>query len=89
MPCRCADHGHVGRDARGGLVQRREVVQVQDVGVGGAGVRERPRPGGDLVLVACVVERSEDAVGRARAVLVGGCKRRVGEQRVGRRPARR
>ena len=31
-----ADDRHVGRDAGGRLVQRREVVQVQDVGPGGA-----------------------------------------------------
>jgi hypothetical protein len=33
------DDGHAGRDALGRLVERREVMEVQDVRVGGAGGR--------------------------------------------------
>ena len=56
---------------------------MQDVGVGGAGRLQRARPRGDVVLDGGVVERGEDAVGRVRAVLVGGVQRRLGEHRVG------
>ena len=47
-----------------------------------------PAPRDDLALVLLVVERGEDAVRRARAVLVGGVHRRVGAHRV-RRAERR
>ena len=77
-----ADDRDAGRDARGGLVERRQVVQVQDVGVRRAGGLQRARPGRDLVLGVGVVERGEDAVGRVRAVLVGRVQRRVGGERV-------
>ena len=73
-----ADDRHVRRDPRGRLVDRREVVEVQDVGLARARVRERPRPGADLALEGGVVEAGEDLVGRARAVLVGGVHRRIG-----------
>ena len=41
VPCRWVTTGTCGRDARGRLVQRREVVQVQHVGIGGARRLER------------------------------------------------
>ena len=55
-----ADDGDVGRDPRGGLVERREVVEVQHVGL----ARRRPstsaaRPRADLLLELRVVERRE------------------------------
>ena len=77
VPCRCADDRHVGRDPRGRLVQRREVVQVQHVGVGRAGGVERARPGVDVALVGGVVDGREDAVRRVGPVLVGRVHRRV------------
>jgi hypothetical protein len=78
------DDGHLGRDQRGGLVERRQVVQVQDVRAGGAGRRELPRPGRDQVLEDVIRERAHHAVRRARPVLEGRGQRRIGEQRVGR-----
>ena len=41
-----ADDRHVRRDPRGGFVERREMVQVQHVGLARAGTPElaRPRP---------------------------------------------
>ena len=45
VPWRWPEDRHAGGDARRRLVQRREVVQVQDVGCGGARVPQRaPRP---------------------------------------------
>ena len=61
-----ADDRDVGRHARGRLVDRGQVVQVQDVGVGGARLLQRARPGGDVGLVGVVVEGGEDAVGGVR-----------------------
>ena len=78
------DHRHAGSDARGRLVDRCQVVQVQDVGVRRAGRLQRVAPRHDLALVLVVVERREDAVGRARPVLVGRVHRRVRQHRVGR-----
>ena len=57
---------------------------MQDVVVGGADGLQRAGPGGDLALGVLVVEPGEDAVGRIRAVLVGGVHRRVARERVGR-----
>jgi hypothetical protein len=71
------DDRHVRRDPRGGLVQRREVVQVQDVEAARADALERRRPRGDVRLVGGVVDRREDPIGRARAVLEGRMHRRV------------
>ena len=72
-----ADDRDAGRHARGRLVDRGQVVQVQDVGVGGARVLQCARPGGDVGLVGVVVEGGEDAVGSVGAVLVGGVHRRL------------
>ena len=80
-----ADDRDVGRDPRGRLVQGREVVEVQDVGLGRARVRERARPRVDLALVGGLVEAGEDRVRRALAVLVGRVEGRIEGQRVGRR----
>ena len=77
-----ADDRDVGRDARRRLVERREVVEVQDVGVRRARLGERPRPGGDLMLVGGLAEAGEDHVRGALAVLVGGLEGRIGGQRV-------
>ncbi len=78
-----ADDRHVGRDPLRRGVERREVVEVEDVVIGRAGFLEDVRPGVDLVLVGGVAECGEDAVGRALAVLVGPVHRRVGGHRVG------
>ena len=72
-----ADDRDVGRHARGRLVDRGQVVEVQDVGVGGARLLQRARPGGDMGLVGVVVEGGEDAVGGVGAVLVGRVHGRV------------
>ena len=77
-----ADDRHVRRDALRRRVDRRQVVQVQDVDLVGARARERARPRVDVVLEHVVVERGEDAVGRARPVLVGRVQRHLGPHRV-------
>ena len=69
--------GHAGRDARGRLVQRREVVQVQDVGRGRAGPLQRARPGGHVLLEGRVADGREDGVGRVGAILEGRVQGRV------------
>ena len=77
-----ADDRHVGRRALGGLVQRREVMQVQHVGVRGARGLQRPRPRRHLMLGVVGVQQPETAVGRAGTVLVGRVHRRVRGHRV-------
>jgi hypothetical protein len=72
-----AEHRHPGSDACRGLVQRREVMQVQEVRTGRVDPLQRARPGHDVLLVGGVVHGGEDGVGRARAVLVGRMHRRV------------
>ena len=66
-----ADDRDARRDARGRLLERGEVVQVEGIGIGGAGGGQRARPCRDLTLVGGVVERGEHAVRSAGAVLVG------------------
>ena len=87
MPCRCPTTGTSGRDARAAAsCMRREVVQVQDVGVGGAGRLQRARPARRPgARTSASSSDGEDAVGRAGAVLEGRVHRRVGRHRV-RRP---
>ena len=75
-PVQVRDDRHARRDRGGRRVEGREVVQVQDVGLGRARTQQLARPGGHLVLVGGVVERGEDAVVRTRAVLEGGLERR-------------
>ena len=53
------------------------MVQVQHVGVGGARLLQRARPGGHVGLVGLVVDGGEDRVRGVRAILVGGVHRRV------------
>jgi hypothetical protein len=77
-----ADDRHVGKGARRRLVDRSQVVEVEDVGV------TRPRrpqlalPSGDEPLVDLVVHPPEGAVRRTGAVLVGGVEGRVGAERI-------
>jgi hypothetical protein len=82
-----ADDTDAGRDAGRGLVHRREVVQVQHVGLGCTGRVERGRPRFDLALVLAIVERGNDPVRGAAAVLVGRVHRgrpHRGIERIGR-----
>ena len=90
-PMELADDWHVRRDARGGFVEWREMVQVQHVGLARAGTRELARPRPYLALVVEVVKRGEDAVRGARTVLEGRVQRgAAGESALEpqRRPAR-
>jgi hypothetical protein len=73
-----AQHGHGGETARGGLVRRRQVVQMEDVGPLRTGAREHVDPGSDEPLVGGIVDGGEDAIGRIRAILV---RRREGNRR--------
>ena len=66
-----ADHRDVGELAGGRLVHRRQVVEVEDVGVGGSRLVELARPSLDLELEALVVEAGEDGVLGSRPVLEG------------------
>src|SRR2546423_13467070 len=77
------DHRHVGGDARGGFVERSEVMQVQDVGGVGPRLAQDACPGGDEMLVGGVVDGGENPVGRVRAVLVGRVQGGVSAQRIG------
>ncbi len=63
--------GTSGELAGGRLVHRREVVEVEDVGVGGSRLVELARPRVDLELEALVVEAGEDGVLGSRPVLEG------------------
>ena len=73
------DDRHVRRDARGGFVERREMVQVQHVGLPRTGTLELARPGPHVALVVEVVEHREDAVGGARTVLERWVQRRTAD----------
>ena len=77
-----ADDRDVRRDARRRLVDRGEVVQVQRVGVGGAGGGQSARPCRHLTLVGVVVERGEHPVRSAGTVLVGRVHRRGPRRRI-------
>ena len=79
-----ADHRHPGRDAGRRLVQRREVVQVQHVGPGGAGLGQGTAPRGDVLLEGRRADHREAGVRRARAVLEGRVHRRVARGEVDR-----
>jgi hypothetical protein len=70
------------RDALGGLVDRRQVMEVQDVGVAGARAQQRPAPGADLPLERGLAEPGEDRIGRVGSVLVGGVHRHAGRVEV-------
>ena len=72
-PVEVADDRHPGRHARRGLVDRREVVQVQDVGLGRAGGSSAPAQASTCASYSSSSTRGEDVVGRPGAVLVGGC----------------
>jgi hypothetical protein len=80
-----ADDRHVGGDPPRSFVHRRQVVEVQHVSRAGVRGRQHPRPRTDLVFEGQVVDGREDAVRRARPVLVRRVQRGVGAQRVGRR----
>ena len=64
-----ADDRDARRGGRGRGVERREVVQVQDVGACGVDGAQRAGPGADLAPVGHVVERGEDRLGRVGPVL--------------------
>ena len=83
VPCRWPIRGTSRKVALGGLVDRREVVQVEQVGLPRAGGRELPAPGVHLVLVGAR-RRAGRTRGPARP---GGPRRRGG--RAGRRPSGR
>jgi hypothetical protein len=67
-----AEHGQRGEAARGGLVRGRQVVQMEQVGGARAGAREQLDPGRDQPLVGGIVDGGKAAIGRMRAILVGG-----------------
>ena len=71
-----AEHRDLGEGARGRLAERGQVVEVEEVGVGGAGQPQLPHPGLDLELEGLVVEGGEDRVLGIGAILVGAVHRR-------------
>ena len=77
-----ADDRHVGRDARRGLVDRRQVMEVQDVGLARARLVEPLRPEVHQPLVGGVVDAREDRVGSVLAILVGRMQRGLDGERV-------
>ena len=64
-----SDDRHAGSHASGRLVDRRQMMEVQNVGFGGTGRRELARPCRNLPLILLVVERCEHTVDGAGAVL--------------------
>jgi hypothetical protein len=79
-----ADDRDVRRDPRRGLVQRRQMVEVQHVDLARARGHQYVAPSVGQVLGDVAAQRGEHPVRRVPPVLVGGVERRVGEQRVGR-----
>jgi hypothetical protein len=63
-PVQLAQHGQRGEAACRGLVRRRQVVQMEQVGGARAGAREQLGPGSDESFVGGIVDGGKDAVGR-------------------------
>ena len=76
MPCTWPSTGISGNSRAAASLSGRQVVQVEEVGGGGAGQAQLPGPGLDLELVGLVVEGREDRILGAGAVLVGAVHRR-------------
>jgi hypothetical protein len=83
VPCSCPTIGSDGNARQGGLVRRSQVVQVEEIGLSGAGPGERLRPGRHEPLIGGIVDRGKDTVGARRPVLVGGLEGNQGGERVG------
>jgi hypothetical protein len=66
------------REALRGLVERGEMMQVQHVRALRPSVAQGGHPGVDLMLIRHVVHGREDAIRRARTILIGGRQGRVG-----------
>src|SRR5215211_4076675 len=77
-----ADDRHPRKGAQRRLVDRRQMVQVEKIGLRGAGAGQRVRPGGDQPLVGRTVDLREDAVGARRSVLIRGLKGDAGGKRI-------
>jgi hypothetical protein len=73
---------HTWMRAQRGLVRRRQVMEMEQVGLGRSRPVERLRPVADQPLVVFVVDRGEDAIGGARPVLVGGLEGNARRRRV-------
>jgi hypothetical protein len=80
-PVQVAEDRQRGEAARGGLVRRREMVQMEQVGPTGTGAREHVDPGSDEPPVGGIANGGKDAIGRIRAILVGRRKRHRRSQR--------
>jgi hypothetical protein len=72
-----------GEGTQGSLVRRRQMVEVEQIGAGGAGAGERLRPGCHEALIGGIVDRGEDAIGPGRPVLVGGLEGDRRRERIG------
>ena len=59
------------------------MVEMEEVGLAGSGACERLAPSSDQPLVGRVVDSREDAVGRARPILVGRLKGKQSGERIG------
>jgi hypothetical protein len=75
-----AQQGQRGEAACGGLVRGRQVVQMEQVGRARPGAREQLDPGSDEPLEGGMVDGGKDAIGRVRAILVGGLEGNGGGQ---------
>ena len=71
-----ADHRDVRETAKRRLVDRRQVMQVEEVVRARSGVGQLAAPGLDVDLEGLIVEGREDGVGSIRPVLVGAVHRR-------------
>jgi hypothetical protein len=83
-----ADDRNLGSHARRGLIDRRQVVEVQDIGLTRTGQHELSRPGTYLELVIPIVNHGEHRVRGTRPVLIGrmegSCSRGTIESQRGR-----
>ena len=71
------DHRNVGRDPGCGLVDRRQMVQVQDIRFARTAKQKFTAPRIHLAFVVAIVEHREHHVWSAGSVLVGGMQRSV------------
>ncbi len=72
-----ADHRNVGRDPGCGFVDRRQMVQVQDIRFSRTAKQKFTAPRIYLAFVVTIVKYREDHVWSAGSVLVGGMQRSV------------
>jgi len=77
------EHRQRAERARRRLVGRRQVVEMEQIGLPRTSQPEHLDPGADEPLVGGIIDGGKDPVGRPRPVLVGGRERHRRGERIG------